>query len=461
MTHRKAFVELPAVIAAAGLAWLTATPVVSGATEKKAAPAAETGSRIGEEEPDPIPASSSHWSRFRGEGGNGIAPPGRYPTEFDEASGVNIDWKVPVSLPGASSPIVWKDRVFLTGANASARAVFCFDAETGEALWTRPVAIGKKPSQRETWEGQTFAASTMVTDGERVFAIFGNGDLVALNFEGEILWSKGIENPITLYGYSTSPVLYENLLIVQLDQGYGDSARSRLMALDKVTGDPVWEKSGEEYPVSDSWSSPIIVRTEAGDQLVTRGGGWLLSRDPKTGALNWKHESKTGDISTSPIFTDGLIISSGYGGRTDALRPDGELAWSNDDSLAEIASPVAAGGLVFNFPGHDGYVTGIDLKTGQTVFEHFFEEDEGDGGFYASPVAVGNLIYALREDGVLVVFRAEREGARYWYRRIGLGTLKDQENCWATPAFANDSIYLRSGTHLYRIRAGDRSRESR
>jgi outer membrane protein assembly factor BamB len=165
----------------------------------------------------------------------------------------------------------------LTGANKSKRAVFCYDAANGKLFWTQTIkASNGSPVQDQVFEGLTYAGSTPVTDGQRLFAIFGNGDLASIGFNDKIDWAMNLGNPLTGYSHCTSLELYGNLLIVQLDQGYDDRPESRLLALDKTNGKTVWEKKGTEHPVSDSWSSPIVARTKAGDQLTTRGGGERL-----------------------------------------------------------------------------------------------------------------------------------------------------------------------------------------
>jgi len=391
------------------------------------------------------------WPRFRGPGGSGVSPDTRIPIQWDESTGSNIAWKADVKLPGAGSPIVSGDRVYVTGADVKSREVYCFSMADGKLLWARSIAAQKSGAkQDEEFEGMTYAGPTPVTDGKCVWAIFGNGDLARLDREGKILWVRNLGLPETGYGHSSSLALHGDLLIVQLDQGLDNKPAGRLLALNKATGKEVWSRSGADHPVSDSWSSPIVIASPTGAQLITRGGGWLISRQPATGKQLWRYKSEPGNCSTSPIFAAGMIVSAGHGGKTDALTPSGKLVWSSDAGPPEVPSPLVAGGLLYLLEGAGCELTVLRVSDGRTVLTRDLKEP-GTLGYYASPIAVAGRIYALRADGVAIVFSVTRKGARYVYKELGRGKLVDQKACWASPAVADGRLFIRSRSRLYCI----------
>ncbi len=209
---------------------------------------------------------AANWPRFRGPQGAGIAAFGDIPQKWNGATGESVLRKTAVELPGMSSPIIWNRRVFIAGATAQRREVYCLDAENGNLLWTRRVAHQASDVEVAVETATGFAASTPATDGQRVYAIFANGDLVAFDFEGNELWSHAfgkLDNP---YGHASSLATYRERVIVQLDQGLGSDNKSRLMAMDGATGRLVWEV---QRPVPASWATPVVIQFENPPRIIT------------------------------------------------------------------------------------------------------------------------------------------------------------------------------------------------
>jgi len=393
------------------------------------------------------------WPRFRGPDGAGIAT-GDAPLGWDEDRGINMGWKSPVPLPGASSPVACEGRIFLTGADAKKREVYCFRVADGALLWRRPVApSGDGVPQKEHYQGMTYAGPTPVTDGNRVFAAFGNGDLACFEFDGRAVWTRNVGCPETGYGYSSSLETHGDLLFVDVPQGSDADPAGRLMALDQATGRTVWEASGKQHPAADSWATPVVMRSPQGALLVTRGGGWVIGREPLTGRTLWQVESETGDVCTSPIWADGLIVSAGYGGKTDAIRPDGTVAWSCDEAYPDVPSPLVVNGVLLLLDSQ-GLLIGLRVRDGRKLFELDLAEIHNDL-YYASPVAAGDKVYILSSDGVALVLQTPRADQETPPAVHAVGRLAGQQHCWATPAIADGRLFLRTKTHLYCVSGAD------
>ena len=179
------------------------------------------------------------------------------PLQWDVASGKGIAWKSAVPLPGNSSPIVWADAVIVTGGDEQQREVYCFAADSGELRWKwngPPDEAGAEPL--EISEDTGYAACTAATDGVHIFAMFTNGDLVALDFSGKQIWIKRFGAPKNTYGHASSPVVADGKLLLQFDQGGRTDKLSKLLALNPASGETVWETPRE---VPNSWSTPLVV----------------------------------------------------------------------------------------------------------------------------------------------------------------------------------------------------------
>ncbi|MHC4333720.1 MAG: outer membrane protein assembly factor BamB family protein [Planctomycetota bacterium] len=208
-----------------------------------------------EMEPDQI------WPVFRGPGGMGISVTTNIPTEWNGKTGDGILWKKQVPLPGHNSPIVWTDHVFVSGGDANERQVYCYDALSGRLLWQHAVETeaGKTSEPLDVMEDTGLAAPTCVTDGKRACAIFADGDVGCFDFRGKQLWTRGLGVPDSAYGYSSSLAMYRSLILIQYDQATEDDEKSKVMALNVLSGQTVWET---KRPVGSSWASPVVaIRT--------------------------------------------------------------------------------------------------------------------------------------------------------------------------------------------------------
>ena len=389
------------------------------------------------------PPQKGIWPCFRGPGGLGISASTNVPANWNGGTGKGILWKSKVPLPGHNSPIVWGDRVFLSGADANVREVYCFDALSGNLLWTGNVpnlaAAGAEPV--EPGEDTGFAAPTMVTDGRRVYAIFATGDIGCFDFYGRTVWAGNLGTPDSAYGYASSLARYRDLLLVQYDQGAVEDEKSKLIALNAFLGHTVWET---KRPVPNSWASPIVAEIGNQHQIITCGAPWVIAYDPD-GAELWRAKCVGGDIAPSPIYAGGLIFAIEPYTKLVAIKPDGHgdvtkthIAWSIEEAIPDICSPVSNDELIFLLTT-DGLLGCYKVTDGTKLWEEDLRED-----FFASPTLLGNRLYLLSEKGVMFIVEAATE-----YKELARCELG--ERCHASPAFVNGRIYIRGLKNLYCI----------
>ncbi|MBN2216919.1 MAG: PQQ-binding-like beta-propeller repeat protein [Pirellulales bacterium] len=387
-----------------------------------------------------------NWPRFRGPRADGIAAYENLPTTWDAVSGKNIAWKTPVPLPGNNSPIVWGDRIFLSGADRQRREVYCFDAGSGRLLWTREVP-STPPSRSAVPKVEAatgFAAPTMTTDGRRAYAIFANGDVVAVDLAGQIVWSRGLGVPEeNMYGYAASLAIYRDRLLIQWDEGTADDKLSKMIALDAATGKTVWQVP---RPVTGSWASPIVVVHDDRPALVTAADPWVIAYDPADGHELWRAEGIMGDHGVTPVAAGGLVQVGNEYGEWLAIRLGGagnvtetHIAWRGEDGLPDTVSPLASGGLLL-LTTSSGVLTCYDALSGEMLWDHDFETQ-----ITSSPTAVGRLAYVFAKNGKSFVLEPSRDECKI-IAENDLG-----ESCVTSPAVQNGRIYIRTKKHLMAI----------
>ncbi|MFH1937404.1 MAG: PQQ-binding-like beta-propeller repeat protein [Bacteroidota bacterium] len=372
---------------------------------------------------------------FRGPDGNGVVFSKNFPVSWNGKTGSNIKWKAQIPLPGHNSPIVWKEKVFLSGANAGKREVYCFDATTGKILWQKDVsAIKGTPSTVPKVDRETgLAAPTMTTDGQRVYAIFATGDLVALDMEGKLVWSKNLGLPKNHYGHSSSLIMYRNLLIVQYDQSQGASVK----AFAGASGELVWNTPRD---VRVSWASPILVNTGQHMELILSADPYVASYDPATGKERWRLNCIYGEVGPSVAYADRYLFATNEYAKLVAIKlgDPPQVAWELSDYLSDIPSPVANDKVLFLVTSY-GVIVCYDAKTGE---EYWIKEL--DNNTYASPVLVEDKVYQMDKTGIMHIFRADKV-----YSQVGEPPLGEGSVC--TPAFSGGKIFIRGDKHLFCI----------
>ncbi len=377
-----------------------------------------------------------YWPAFRGPHGLGIAAPDADPPiAWDGETGTGIRWKVDVPRPGTSSPVIWGNRLFLTGADATAREVYCFDADTGALLWRADTAgiEGAPESLPDVLADTGHAAPSVAVDGQRVVAIFSTGVIAGFDFDGRLLWGRDLGTPDNHYGHSASLLIAYGLVYVQLDQ----HGASEVLALDVETGQTRWR---QPRAADTSWASPILIPSCEGMQLVLSSTPMVATYDALTGAPRWSRDVLSGEIGSSPAYAAGRIFAANAHAQAVALdAASGEVLWtSNRFELPDAGSPVATEHHLF-LPSSYGAFTCVDAADGSLLWEHDFDE-----GGYGSPILAGDRIYWITSDGRTRIFKAADT-----FELIAEPTLGEASQ--GTPAIIGQRLYIRGAQHLFCI----------
>jgi outer membrane protein assembly factor BamB len=380
----------------------------------------------------------ANWPQFRGPDGGG-ATTNELSLELNSSS---VIWKSPIPVPGYNSPVVWSNRVFISGGDATNREILCYDTADGRLLWRRAIekVPGSPAKPPDIPDATGWAAPTMATDGRRAFAIFVNGDLAAVNFDGSVAWARHLGVPKNMYGHAASLAIAPGKLIVQWEQDEDAPGGSKVLAFDCVTGRPLWERS---KPTHGSWSSPIIITAAGKAQIITLALPFVMSHALGDGNELWRAEVMDGEITPSPAFTGGLVIAVNPNGKLVALRPNGagdvtksHVVWEAEENIPDVTSPVGNNELVFTVTSMGG-VGCFDLKDGKQVWQKELELD-----VQASPAIAGKQLFVLGTKGDLVSVAVDRG-----FKELGRTELEDEFH--ASPAFADGKMFLRGATNLW------------
>jgi len=372
---------------------------------------------------------------FRGPFGQGIVYHTGIPTEWDGTSGQHVIWKVAISKPGYNSPVIWGDRLFLTGGDDDGLIVSCFDRNSGELLWEKEAENipGSPATMPSTTDDTGLAAPTVATDGYRVYAIFATGDIIAFSMEGERAWARNLGVPQNHYGHSSSLLVWNKKVIVQYDTGSG----GRMLALDTQTGETVWDIRRDN---NISWASPVLIDYGDKIQVVTNTDPLVAGYDVETGEEIWKLSVMMGEVGPSVAYDDGLVFANNEYASLVAINPEpgAEVIWEKYDYLSEAASPVAHDGRLFLATSY-GVLVCYDAKSGSQLWEL----DLGSQ-VYSSPVIAEGKIYLMDNTGVMHIVKADDTGTMISQPALG-------EPSFAVPAFADGKIYIRGDGNLYCI----------
>ena len=421
-----------------------------------------------------VSVHAENWPHWRGPAAIGVSPETNLPDRWSDTE--NVAWKAPVRGLGISSPIVWGDYVFVTsqigrgnrragnhptlvqgaspveageralGGGAAAASgesvtflVTALRRSDGTRLWE--YSVPAEGRLNDVHDKHNLASSSPVTDGKRVYAWFGTGQLVALDTSGKLIWSRHLGREYSVFdinwGHSSSPALVDNSLILIC---YHDTA-SYLLNLDAASGKTKWRM--DRGGTFNSYSTPLIVQTGGTREIVVNSSEGVSGHSLSTGELLWHIQEQNRFPIPMPVFHDGTIYTSrGYrSGPYMAVRPGGKgdvsrshVVWRVDTGAPYVSSLVHYNGLLY-MAGDVGVLSAIDAKSGQRVWQ-----ERTGGVFTASPVAADGKIYLLSEDGQTIVLAAGTPGAPP--RVLARNRLNARQ--LASPAISGGRLFIRT-----------------
>ena len=448
---------------------------------------ASIGSRAGASEVD----DERFWGQWRGPLASGVAPLGNPPVEWSERS--NIVWKVEIPGNGYASPIIWEDRIFvltavpitaspeppavsaafdgpsggpfLEGAASQQRGqrrrrgrgrgapppamaftVIALDRADGSVAWEQ-VALIETPHEGKQ-QNNSWASASAITDGEHVYAFFGSRGLYAYTMDGEHVWDVDLGEMRIRNGFGegATPVLHDDTIVVVWDH-QGDSF---IVALDKNSGTEIWRVSRDE---PESWTTPLVVDTPGGTQVITAGERRTNGYDLDTGEMIWEGPGLTTNPIPSPVMSDGVVfLMSGF--RGSALRAvnladahgdiggSSAILWEYNRDTPYVPSPLLYGDNLYFLKSNSPILTVFDAVRGEVHYGP--QRLDGLQEVYASPVGAAGRVYIADRDGATLVI--EEGGA---FNVLATNTLDDGFE--ASPAIVGNELYLRGRRFLYRI----------
>lgn len=416
----------------------------------------------------PSLAAGENWPQWRGPGGNSVSSSTGLPVQWSREKG--IVWKCPLPGPGNSTPAIWGDALYVTAQEDENLLLVKIDTRTGMIAWTRQASsgtvarsapkdpkTGKARGQQKFHQLHNLASPSPVTDGQRVFVHFGNGDLVAYDAAGEELWRHDLQKEYGSYtiwwGHANSPVLYHDLVISvcmqdSLSDLDGPQAPSYLLAHDQKTGQLRWKTLRQTRATAeqcDSYTTPIFRQIGAGMEMIVMGGNQLDAYDPATGKQLWFLPGLDGGRTiTGPTLAGGLVYATqGMRGPLVAVKPGGQgelppaqIMWQTRDNTPDSCCPVVWNDLLFLI-ADNGIASCFDARTGELKWK-----ERLPGDYKASPLAAEGRIYFLNKEGLCTVVAAAAK-----FEVLARNPIEDVT--LASPAVSGNRLYLRGHKALY------------
>lgn len=412
-----------------------------------------------------------NWHHWRGPYATGVAVDANPPITWSATE--NIRWKVAIPGVGHATPIIWGDKIFVQTAIAGQKEkveesedgnpfsgffggrdegptykfdLLAINRSDGSILWQK--TLREVAPHEGTHRDATFASNSPVTDGEFVYAYFGSRGLYCVDMDGNVKWEKevGTMYKRNTFGEGSSPVLYDNTLVIVQDHE-GDSF---ITALDKRTGDVLWKTDRNE---GTTWFSPIVVENDGKPQVITAGTNRVRSYDLATGKLLWEGDGLTRNAIPSPVAAKGLVyLMSGFRGNvlqavslasaTGNISGSDAVVWEFDRDTPYVPSPLLSNGIIYFLKSNNGILSAFNIETGEAYYGP--ERLKGVSGVYASIVGTGDRLYIAGRNGGVDVVQTGPE-----FKILAENSLDDSFN--ASPAIVGNELYLRGSGHLYCI----------
>ncbi|MDR1963001.1 MAG: PQQ-binding-like beta-propeller repeat protein [Planctomycetaceae bacterium] len=396
-----------------------------------------------------------NWSRFRGPNGQGVSAASDLPLQWSAEE--NIAWKTEIPGEGWSSPVIWNDHIFLTSAAEEGKNchVIAVSRKTGKILWDKMV-FTQEPQFKHP--KNSFATPTPVTDGLAVYAVFGSGGFIALDFNGNKIWSNQELHYYSQHGLGTSPILYHDLLVIAINPSNREEPKrlgwqdpwdqSYLLALDKKTGQERWR--GKRGMSKIGHATPAIIQVDGKDQIVSPVGDVIQGFDPVNGKLIWTIKSPGEPVVPSPAIGDGLVYTAPM--PSDAIRAvrtngtgdctETHIAWEQKRNVPKMASFLYVKPCLYA-ANDNGSFSAYDAETGE-----FLWQKRLSGALNPSPLYADGKIYVLSELGTTTVLKpaANPKEPPEIVAENELG-----EHTLASMAVAGKQLFIRTDHHLWCI----------
>jgi outer membrane protein assembly factor BamB len=375
----------------------------------------------------------------------------------------NVAWKTPLPDAGNSTPVIWKDRIYLTQAirDKNLRLLICLDRRTGKILWqSGPTFEGEEKTHRSN----PYCAASPTTDGDRIYAQFGSAGVYCFDTNGKVVWKRDLGKQEHIWGYSSSPVLDGDRCILY----FGPGENSFMVALNKFTGETEWKHDEPDWKfgkrtdgfrgrdgegVVGSFTSPLLIDTKGRRELVMSFPTQLVALDPANGSPLWSCDGLNPLVYTSPIYADGILVSmGGYNGSTIAVRAGGKgnvtqerRLWKEVRSKKNyIGSGVIHQGYIYVL-NSGGFLECIELESGNKVYEERLKGKGAKGESWSSLLLSGDLIYAINQSGDTFIVKASPE-----FQLLGTNALGEMTN--SSIVAKGNELYIRTHEHLWCIR---------
>ncbi|MEA3211886.1 MAG: outer membrane protein assembly factor BamB [Chthoniobacter sp.] len=417
-----------------------------------------------------LTARAENWPHWRGPAFNGSSPETGLPASFSASEGVK--WTAP--LPGFSgaTPVIWGDSIFVSSPDANKNLLLlCLDRKTGKVRWQKQLAEGDQTKGRTS---PNMASPSPVTDGQAVYALYGTGDLAALDFSGQILWQRHLGADFgrfaNMWLYGSSPTLFQGRLYIQVlqrdpvpnDYTHAIDGKpnrdSFLLAIDPKTGKDLWRHvrpTDAHMESMESYATPIPFEQDGKAQVLILGGDCLTAHDAATGAELWRcggFNDKKGEwmrIVSSPVAGPGLVFATGpkrqpllaikAGGKGDVTAT--HVAWKFSDFPPDVCTPALYRDQLYVLDGDKQMLTCLDPATGAKKWEGNLGTREN---FKSSPTAADGKIYAISERGTVVICEAGAE-----FKIIATIPLGSSSPTRSAIAVADGQLFIRTGEQLY------------
>jgi len=398
--------------------------------------------------------AAENWPQWRGPRLNGSSPETSLPTEFGPEQ--NLAWKTSLQGVGGSTPVVWGERVFLSGQDEQNRTwAICRSAADGSLLWRHRVGSGFDNRQ-----GNTAASPSAVTNGRRVWFLFGTGELLCYTMDGEEVWSRNIQDRhgewVYLWEFGASALLHDGKLYIAVLHGdhrekYTPQTESYLLCVDGETGEELWKhvrRTDAPYEAKQAYTTPLPFRHGGEMQILVGGADYVTAHSPADGAELWRSPTwnprgiRTYRTICSPAVAEGVVlISRSRGKGLRAVRPGREdWAWEIEGPSPDVPTPLTYRGRFYVVTEDTARLRALDPQSGEVLGQCKLG---GKSSFHPSPTGADGKIYCMNNGGTVFVASATEDPKLLHRAELG------GEDTFASVAVAAGRLFVRTDNELF------------